>query len=194
METLKYQIKFLDEWMCSSGLGAGAETDSEVIKDKNGLPYIPGKTLKGILKDACIEIVEFDNEQFLNQQQINYIFGAEFKPKTNEDQEDRVSEAGNAFFSNAELSESEKDEIIKNELQEFLYHNVASTRIDNNGIAVDKSLRVREVCIPITLFGEIQIEKQYHSALENAMKWTRQLGTNRNRGLGRCIIEKIEEK
>ncbi len=195
METLKYEIKFLDDWMCSSGLGAGAETDSEVIKDKDGLPYIPGKTLKGILKDACMEIVDLDtNGQFLTQNQIDYIFGVEAKQKKDDEEQAKPSIEGHAFFSNAKLPKVEKEEIVKNQLQNFLYHNVASTRINDKGVAVDKSLRVKEVCMPVSLIGQIQVEEEYHSVLEKAMKWTRQLGTNRNRGLGRCIIEKTEEK
>lgn len=194
MKILNYKIRFLDDWMCSSGLGAGAKTDSEVIKDKDGLPYIPGKTLKGILKDACLEMVELDTSgQFLTQNQIDYIFGVEAKSKEN-GEENEPSRPGNAFFSNAELPKLEKEEIFKNQLQSFLYHNIASTRINDKGVAVDKSLRVKEVCAPVTLTGQIQVEEKYHSVLEKAMKWTRQLGTNRNRGLGRCIIEKTEEK
>src|SRR5690606_11796278 len=128
MEILNYKIKFLDDWMCSSGLGAGAETDSEVIKDKDGLPYIPGKTLKGILKDACLEIVNLDmKEQFLNQNQIDHIFGVEAKSKKNKEEENEPSKRGNAFFSNAELPKLEKEEIVKNQLQSFLYYNIAST-------------------------------------------------------------------
>lgn len=194
METLKYKIKFLDDWMCSSGLGAGAEADSEVIKDKDGLPYIPGKTIKGILKDACLDMLEFDlNEKFLNRDKVNHVFGVKAKSKE-DSREEKLSIPGHAFFSNAELSDQEKEEIMENQLQEFLYRNVASTRIDKNGIAVDKSLRVTEVCIPIALYGGIQVEKEYHSVLEKAMKWTKRLGTNRNRGLGKCIIQEIEEK
>lgn len=195
METLKYEIKFLDDWICGSGLGAGAETDSEVIKDKDGLPYIPGKTIKGILKDACLEIVCLDtNEQFLTQNQINHIFGVDANAKEDGEKQAEPSKPGTAFFSNVELSRLEKEEIVKNQLQKFLYHNISSTRINRKGVAVDKSLRVTEVCAPITLFGEIQIEEEYHPALENAMRWTRRLGTNRNRGFGRCIIKKIEKK
>ncbi|MBK8390620.1 MAG: hypothetical protein IPL23_15620 [Saprospiraceae bacterium] len=44
---LKYKIEILSEWHIGSGLGAGAETDAEILKDYQGLPYIPERPLKG---------------------------------------------------------------------------------------------------------------------------------------------------
>ena len=40
--TLYYSIEFFTYWQCSSGLSSGAEFDSLVIKDKDGMPYVPG--------------------------------------------------------------------------------------------------------------------------------------------------------
>ena len=102
--------------------------------------------------------------------------------------------SGKTFFSNAELGKTEQKEITK-ELSTHLYKNIASTKIDKNGIAKKSSLRTMEVCIPVTLLGEIIIEEEnaeYIDIFEKAFKWTRYIGVNRNRGLGRCkfLIEK----
>lgn len=48
MKDLNIKIEFFSPWHCGSGLSAGADADSLVIKDTNGLPYIPGKTIKGL--------------------------------------------------------------------------------------------------------------------------------------------------
>ena len=46
---IRYCIKFLDYWHLGSGDSAGSMYDSIVVKDKFGLPYVPGKTVKGKL-------------------------------------------------------------------------------------------------------------------------------------------------
>ena len=56
MSTIKYEIEFFSNWHCGSGLAAGADVDALVIKDNNGLPYVPGRTLKGLLRDAATNL------------------------------------------------------------------------------------------------------------------------------------------
>jgi len=178
MTEITYKIKFFSDWHCGSGLGAGAETDAEVIKDSTGLSYVPGKTIKGLLKDACQEISDVQNEK-ISQEIITSIFGF--------GEENNSSIKGNAFFSNAKLPKVETGEIISNNLQQHLFRNIASTAIGENGIAQKNSLRVMEVSIPITLEGSIEVENdEQKEAILLALKWVRHLGTNRNRGLGRC--------
>ena len=56
---IPYNITFHSNWHCDSGLASGAHLDALVIKDKNGMPYIPGKTLKGIIKEAVYTYISF---------------------------------------------------------------------------------------------------------------------------------------
>ena len=182
MITKEFTITFYSDWHCSSGLGAGAETDSEVIKDKDGLPYIPAKTIKGLLRDAMEEMLELKNDED-GKTQISKIFGTKTEESITE------TTPGNIIVSNATLTENEKSMIKKEGLTYFLYRHMASTAIDKDGIAKDKSLRVTEVCVPLQLTGRIQIPEDWVNYLSNAMQWTRRLGSNRNRGYGRCIIE-----
>ena len=60
---IKYLIKFYNEWHCGSGLAAGADVDLLVIKDKNGLPFVPGKTMKGLMREAATDIVSFSQKE-----------------------------------------------------------------------------------------------------------------------------------
>lgn len=179
-KTINYTIRFLSDWHTGSGLSSGANADAIVIKDKNNLPYIPGKTIKGLLKDALLDIYDVQPSK-LNKSLFDTLFGSVIGDKSN---------ASSLFFSNVELVE--KDE-ISTELSAFLYRNVASTTINENGVAKDGSLRTMEVTIPITLEGyigkETELSAEEIDLLELAMKWTRSLGSNRNRGLGRCLIE-----
>ncbi|OQA07799.1 MAG: RAMP superfamily protein [Bacteroidetes bacterium ADurb.Bin397] len=179
---MRYTIQFLSDWHIGSGLSAGAESDAEVNKDENGLPYIPGKTMKGLFKAALLEMPN----QFIDQQEIKNIFGYEIiDPKTK-----KVirTEPGKAFFSNVCLPSEEANEA--KHLSDFLFRNIASTAIGENGIADNHSLRTMEVCMPLTLNGEITgVTEEEKDILSKAAKWLRSIGVNRNRGLGRCKIQ-----
>ena len=156
---LKYEIKFLDYWHLSSGLSAGAKLDSSVTKDEDNIPYASGKTIKGLTREIA---EEFGDIEFLHQ----------------------------CYFANATLDEATHKEIATNRLQDNLYDVIASTQI-KDGIAVDDSLREIEVVIPMTLEGEILdiLSKEDFNRLEKSLKLIKRMGLNRNRGLGRCIVE-----
>lgn len=180
---IKYKIEMLSDWHVGSGLDAGADADALVLKDENNLPYIPGKTIKGLLKDSLNEIKEAGK---ISDSEIEEIFGKKA--------EDYNTERKKAYFTNAKLSDIENQEITSNELASQLYKNIASTKIGKNGVAVKNSLRTIEVCIPLSLEGSIDTDvENVDEVLEKAMKWTRYLGVNRNRGLGRCKFS-ITEK
>ena len=51
--TLNYTLTFFDYWHLSSGLSAGAKLDSTVTKDNDEIPYAPGKTIKGLVREMC---------------------------------------------------------------------------------------------------------------------------------------------
>lgn len=184
---LTYKITFLSDWHCGSGLSGGAEADATVIKDDRNLPYIAGKTIKGLLKEALEEIHEVKLDA-KDRAYINELLGYEIKDEKT--QQVIETKSGIAFFSNATLSKDERNDITP-ALSDFLYRNIASTQIKANGIAKENSLRVMEVCVPITLEGTISgiRNEDQIELLEKALKWVRHLGVNRNRGLGRCKFE-----
>jgi hypothetical protein len=65
---------------------------------------------------------------------------------------------------------------------------IASTKIGDDGIAVDDTLREIEVVIPLSLYGEILDipSSEDYARLTQALKMIKRMGLNRNRGLGRC--------
>lgn len=182
MKKIQYEIKFLSEWHIGSGLGAGAASDAVVLVDKNQMPFVPGKTIKGLLRDAMCEINEVQQEK-ISKDDILRIFGQEKELKENEELKN-----GNAHFSNATIEKDEYNVIVQKKLQEYIVKNIASTAINEYGVAEEKSLRSREVCIPMTLFGSIDIEAADEVKVKMALQWVRAMGVNRNRGLGRCKI------
>lgn len=172
--TLKYTLQFYDYWHVSSGLSAGSRLDSSVIKTGDGLPYVAGKIIKGLTREMA-ELLE-NHKEF-----VALCFGSE------------GSDMGKCYFSNAVLEKKTAEQITTNKLQNNLYDVIASTKIGEQGIAVDDSLREIEAVVPLTLCGEIKDipNQESYKKMSKALKMIKRMGLNRNRGLGRCefIIE-----
>lgn len=180
-EKIKYTITFLSDWHAGSGLGSGADADAVVIKDKDKLPCLPGKTIKGLLKDAITDIMEVQ-PKLVDKETITELFGEYVESK-------KKSDMGSLFFSNAELGKVEKQSISK-DMSAYLYRNIVSTKIDENGVAKEGSLRTMQVCIPVVLEGYIDgLSNDDVQLFELAFRYLRHVGVNRNRGLGRCRFE-----
>lgn len=174
MSTIKYEIEFFSNWHCGSGLAAGADADALVIKDKDRLPYIPGRTIKGLLREAASAITD-------DLEAVDMVFGISGN--------DANHKVGASFFSNAVLPSAERKYILEQKLQSLLYESFASTSIDENGIAKDHSLRKIETVVPCKLEGVIlSVPENALQKVEDAMSFIKRLGTGRNRGYGRCKI------
>ncbi|MEM6801315.1 MAG: RAMP superfamily CRISPR-associated protein [Bacteroidota bacterium] len=179
MITQPYEIVFFTYWHTGSGLSGGADLNATVIKNESLLPYIPGKTLKGLLRDAATSLNEL-NPQLVSQSFIEEVFGKENK--------ETYLNTG-CYFSDAQLAPALAKKIVDEKLQSFLYDRLASTAIDENGQAKDHSLRHIEATIPLKLYAFIEdfpSNPEHDLALKSSFQWIKQLGLNRTRGLGRC--------
>ena len=183
---IKYKVTFHSNWHCGSGLSAGADVDALVVKD-DGLPFIPGKTLKGLIREAVIDYLYLSgtsNDTSL----VKETFGSA------PDQPGQYDELqkGAAFFSDATLPEAE---IIKsNKAEEFLYQSTSNTAIDDDGIAKEHSLRKTETVVPCSLVADIlDVPADITSYVVKALGLIKFMGAGRNRGLGRCTFSVIEQ-
>jgi CRISPR/Cas system CSM-associated protein Csm3 (group 7 of RAMP superfamily) len=167
---MKYKISFFDYWHLSSGVSAGSALDTLVVKDPDGIAYLPGKTIKGVLREMA---------ELLDSAKTDKVFGCE------------GANMANSYFSNATLDEDTRNYLANNKkLIKNLYSKVTSTKLDENSQAIDGSLREIEVVIPLTLYGEIVSDED--ELITRAMGMVKQIGLNRNRGLGRCQMEVIK--
>ena len=187
--TINYELKFFDYWHVSSGLSGGAALDSYVVKDAAGLPYVPGKTIKGLVREAA--------ELFWDPSDISECFGSRGSKNKqnngNEQNENDDTTQAQCYFSSATIDEKIAAEITSNNLQRNLCEIISATKIGDNGIAVDNSLRDIEVVLPISLKGEIQnVSGEIAQNLKRALEMIKRIGLNRNRGLGRCEF-KVKE-
>ncbi len=180
---IEYKIEFLDYWHISSGLSAGAKLDNMVIKDSNKLPYMPGKTIKGLAREMA--------EYFEDCDFVNICFGGSSDKNDKCYDKNYKETEGRCYFSNVTIEDNIAKEIIKYNMQDSLYEIITSTKIDEKTkVAKDNSLREIEVVIPLTLYGVIEnVPKEYEKELKSSLEMIKRVGLNRNRGLGRCYIK-----
>ncbi len=182
MMTIHYQIQMLSDWHCGTGLDTGIDVDEMVLRDENDLPYIPGKTIKGLLRDALSDIAEVQ-PSMASQEDIYAIFG--YTPQKPGDPPPIESPV---FFTSANIPDEVRHEIIKHQLQPYLYRRFAQTAIDpKTGTVLSHTLRAIEFAMPLKLVGQIQnLTPNQSNLLQMAMKWCRHIGLQRNRGFGLC--------
>jgi CRISPR/Cas system CSM-associated protein Csm3 (group 7 of RAMP superfamily) len=201
---MRYQltVEFQTYWHIGTGRGSGQNLDALVEKDAHGLPYIPGKTIKGLFRDAMYKL-----DDWTQQKHTDLLFGV----RTDSSEKDRTeTQPGLLRFSNVQLVEQAYLSQPENsQLVPHLFQTLASTAIDTEtGSAQDKSLRMTEVVIPAQLHGEItflppieasdfvkqqsallaQPDKIQH-LLAQAASLITHIGANKNRGMGRVRLE-----
>lgn len=173
---LELTVTFYDYWHCGAGESAGSRADALVLKDEHNLPYIPGKTLKGHIREMA-ETLE-DHEDFVNRCFGRSTFGESVPPTATKERE------GKCYFGNAVLEES-----ITHELIPYLYTTIASTAIGSNGIAKTGSLREIEAVVPLELKARItDVPTEYQEQMCQAIRQVKRIGLGRTRGWGRCEI------
>jgi CRISPR/Cas system CSM-associated protein Csm3 (group 7 of RAMP superfamily) len=179
---IEYTITFLTYWHCGSGDDGGRKVDMQPIKDRNGLPFVPGRTIKGHLREAAEEMYGANCKTLLR------CFGRE--PKSTESTPAEETEAA-CFFSDAVLSET-----IEPSLVSYLFDTIATTAMDEKGLAKEKALREIEVAVPLRVRGFIEChgsDEKGKKMLLETFKAVKRIGLWRHRGLGACVIEEVQQ-
>lgn len=200
---IKFEI--LTWWHAGSGRDDGPVSDAKIIRGRGNLPFLPGRTVKGLVRDAARLGVA---AQMLNEGQVVAWFGRDLvrinpqKGVTTENRERHLDEArfhtsaGNLIFGSATLGDTWErwaEQVLSNNADDLsatpddLITTFASTRIAEDGVAENKTLRVIEAAVPMTLWASIEgpPEAQIEPLLPVLPIFLRGLGSHRNRGLGR---------
>ncbi|MEA5619868.1 RAMP superfamily CRISPR-associated protein [Cronbergia sp. UHCC 0137] len=200
-EPLIIKIKLTSDWHIGSGAGIPGDIDSLVQKDQYGLPYIPAKTLTGILRDAC-ELVAFglDNraENGAWQKWVDYLFGEQPALATEALQKEPIPAALSiraAYFSDSLRAVLKSKPSVKNALT-FVKPGIS---IDSeSGCAKEDFLRFEEVVrggavleakCELNLPTNKEQQNTAHALLVAGTKFVERLGGKRRRGAGKCELE-----
>lgn len=188
MKKAELIFKIHSYWHAGTGSGEGANLDALVVKSPAGLPYLPGKTVKGLLREAMQTAEECGQ---VAKGVTEVLFGT---TPTDPPQKTRFETvAGTLSFENATLGKDMEEWAKVNACKlSGLYAQLSSTRIEESGIAKDKSLRRIEVSVPLELTASVSSSKrgdEWFQALQLAAPLVRGLGAHRSRGMGRVTLE-----
>ena len=188
--TVKYEIVFFSFWHCSSGKSPYDDRRMLVVKDVQGFPYVPGKTIKGLLKENLINLVKWKyNIRKAYSDWINYNFGNEMKTEVTR----YVGYEGLMHVGDAALDVVEKQFVASEFAQHLLFCESKHRKLEK-----PQKEFVYEVTIPCRLIGTIDVslagltEKETRLFIQEGLGLTKRIGMFRNNGLGRCHIRVVE--
>jgi CRISPR-associated protein Csx10 len=198
-------ITFYSEWFVGSGFGDGHVADSILTRDSQGLLFIPGRAIKGALREGArrLALVRADLAKI-----EAIIFGTHCQPEKSGNPAKSFNQPGFIRVGNGRLPR-EIEELLLTENPEDRRKFIndltilkTQTALNEKGVAKTGSLRVIEVGIPglvfsaeISLIAPKEIEdtwlKLYLAAVCAMVK---SLGGHRARGLGKCRVAFQDEQ
>ncbi|HAI68109.1 MAG TPA: hypothetical protein DCM38_01585 [Gammaproteobacteria bacterium] len=206
------QFNIHSYWRAGTGRGGGALLDELVHRDNYGLPCLPGRTVKGLLRDAVFRAEQWGH---IPSGTTFCWFGSNaLEPGETEIRLE--TKAGALGFSDAVLDQELKTYLMSlltsslgakkakgKELCQGFFHHIYATAIEHQtGSAKDQSLRGMEVTIPLRLTANLytlqtkplqpnQSMDDWQGTLAKCLPLIRAVGTSRSRGLGRVSVKLI---
>ncbi|MBD3161181.1 MAG: hypothetical protein GF355_04830 [Candidatus Eisenbacteria bacterium] len=183
MRELTIKIEILDYWHSGTGRGRGPVLDAEASRTPAGLPYLPGKTVRGLVREG---VQQAEDARLVPAGTVLGLFG-------------KADVGGKLRVSDATLGREYEQWILAEgrELAETLFDQISATAINGKtGQVEDQTLRTIEVALPVTLTAVMHVADDHPDAsrhLEAGMGFIRGLGTQRRRGLGRARFTLEEE-
>lgn len=191
-------ITLFDYWHAGSGRGSGPVYDAEPVRSDAGLPYLPGRTVRGLLREG-MALAEESALPEVPAGSTTRVFGHYQSPGQARQNAPGPQDPGLLRLSNATLGAqyeawlSAAARADREALAQSLYAPLAATAIDRTtGQVNNQTLRVIEVALPLTLEATVTVlpsgeeAAKVRALLEAALPWIRGLGVSRRRGLGRC--------
>lgn len=200
-----YQLKFdiHSFWRAGTGRGGGALLDELVHKDAYGLPCLPGRTVKGLLRDAVYRAEMWgllpDGVKEPNFTQCWFGTDALAQGEIRLETQPGALGVSDAVLDKQLLDylqwqQREKPTDFQRLAQGF-FHQIHATAIKHEtGSAKDKSLRGMEVTIPLTLTAQLyklqpnKLIDNWFEELKKCLPLIRAVGNSRSRGLGRVTV------
>ena len=188
------QIKLLSDLCASSGETYNSYVDTDVVYDDYGLPYIPAKRIKGCIREAALELVEwglFEKSLYEN------LFGKEGREKS-------LFALDNAYLQDyeklvADLNVCKDSALIHPQRVLGLYtYTRTQTAMTQAGVADKGSLRTTRVVnkgmtFEAVIQENVKLTEKQRELLEKAVSMVKHMGTGRTRGLGLVDCSLLEE-
>lgn len=206
------RIELLGYWHSGAGRSSGQHLDALCERDGAGLPILPGRQLKGLLRHAVrrAEAWGWLHDNPLPDGPANsheeLLFGSTSQQETRDS-----THPGLMFVGSAQLPEPDRTWLAgpeQHETRRALFGELFSTRIHaQTGTAAEGSLRGIEVAVPLILEAALEMttsavaagrRQQQQAYIDRQTGWQviaravpliDHVGGHRNRGLGEAIIQ-----
>ncbi len=198
------EIRLHAYWHAGSGLGSATGVDAQVTRTPGGLPHLPGRSLKGILREAVEQAAELgwvkassgDLVRWFGTPLVRRADSTDREPIDQLEEARFTSDAGSLSVGSARLGKGEDARGWEQWAswpghapeRDLLFSELASTALDDSGVALDKSLRLIEVAVPVTLHAELEGPPPALDAIATALPLVRSIGAHSTRGLGRATL------
>lgn len=192
---MSYRLKVAisQYWHCGAGRGGGAVIDAKVQRDATGLPYVPGRHLRGLVRAAC-ECAQEWTWPDCDASLAAHLFG-----DRTEGAGDRMPQPGCLRVADATLPDGEAAWLAHSSdgraLITGLFRNLHVTAIDQaTGSAKGPNLRGIEVTVPLTLYADVELldgrtpPAGWVEQLQRVLPLVTAVGAHRSRGLGRACV------
>ena len=194
----KLQIELKSDLCAGSGESLGSLIDTDICYDEYGFPYIPSKRLKGLIKEAFIEYMDWKKDESLIKVKEE-LFGTE------DSRDSGNLRIDNAYLKNISsiendienIEEQYKKYLSKQRIVELNTDIRYQTAVDEeSGVAKENSLRSIRVLESGNVFEAfIECDKEAEEKiLEKCIKLLTHMGNNRTRGLGEIKCSIIDDK
>lgn len=185
-------------WHAGGGRGGGAVVDAVVHRDSSGLPVVPGKHLKGLLRDAVERAEAWEWMDYAGLSEA--LFGT----RTEATEQGIVPKPGCLRVGDGRLPVAVSDWLgsrAGDKSRPGLFRNLYASAVDHNsGTALDKSLRGMEVTVPLQLEAQISVlpgmrlPENWVEKIQRILPLIDAVGAYRTRGLGRAVLTLEVEK
>lgn len=187
---MKLEILLKSDLCTSSGENYNAWIDTDVIYDDYGFPFIPAKRLKGVIKEAALELVEFG---LYEESDYRILFGREGVDSAAFTLDDAYlqghAEAIRDIHRYLKQHPDQKHVVHPQRVLGLYTYTRTQTAMTKEGTAKENSLRTfRVVNAGETFEAQIHenrcLSEDQKNLLQDAVKMVKHIGNNRTRGLG----------
>lgn len=210
IEQFRLRLTMESDWHIGAGTGRPGNIDRLVVRDGDGLPFVPAKTLRGIWRDACERLVRGLDDGKIGDwcSLVDRIFGSQpalggnGSTRRHEDATQTPLESGLAVGP-ARLPTALRSRIKADrrfvEAMTFVKPGVKIDRrrgqAETDFLRFEEMARVNTVleadCVlPASIIGEHRAAAS--ALLVAAAQLVERLGGKRRRGSGRCKFEVVE--
>jgi len=190
------QVSFHEYWHLGAGRGGGPGIDATVRRTPAGLPFVPGRTLKGVLRDAADQAVSLG---WIEDRVVEW-FGTgldasgEGDAATRELEQARFrTQPGCLRVDSARMGERGQAEVWERAvvaepgLTLAFFDELHQTAMEG-GVAQRGSLRTVEVAVPMTLWARLDGPDSVWPELRRCLPLVAGIGSGKRRGLGRVEL------